>query len=108
MEAVFTPIERTQLKENGFPKKGIKSTKTVVHSIRKLHPSVWKLISQLNRYTAMQSAISKQKEKGQYVHNPVHDTLRQNIRDILQKLLDCGMGSMQEVIAHCKTYDVRP
>lgn len=108
MAKVFSPLERTKLKEKGFPKKGIKTTKTIAHDIRIHNPNEWKLFCQLTRYTAMQSAITKLKANGRYQHNPVHDTLRKSIREILQKLLDSGMGNLSEVIAHCKKYEVVP
>ncbi len=108
MAKVFAPIERALLQKKGFPEHGIKTTKTLVHDIRKHNPAAWRLFCQLTRFVAMQNAISNQKAKGRYRHNPAHDTLRKSIRDILQKLLNHGMGNMREVIAHCKSYQVFP
>ena len=109
MELMFVPVPPEALsKKDILYTKGIPSTKRVIRALKQ-KPDSWAVFLECQRLIATARAIktrSTASKKNRFGKR--RKDLRMRVRACLRKALDLGLGSLQEIRVHCKTYEVYP
>jgi 5-bromo-4-chloroindolyl phosphate hydrolysis protein len=101
----FKTIPRESLRENGLPEKGLNTSKEVLKYLRKNMKEAYALFKEMQRLIGRQHALDKKKQKTR-LPRADRRTTKQRIRTVLSRMLDNGLGGLNEVIVHCRAYHV--